>query len=217
MPSRSSRSIRSEASGLVVAIALVGTVCPPPSATAQVPAPGAWPGAVAQPAPGVQGSSATGSFANPFTNPNMNPYLNPYMTTLPMNRNDMFLYFMAAQQARGGLGSGANSGLRSATALPPALAQPPARADQQERMRQQSGRFESPRPRPNARVPARFDNNTFFNDGRGRLAARFPAYGSVAVNPETGSMISPGVTPAPNQRVPRYFNRYTRYNSNNSR
>lgn len=50
--------------------------------------------------------------ANPFANPAMNPYLNPYMTMQPITPQASLLYFMAAQRATGGIGSGRLSGSR---------------------------------------------------------------------------------------------------------
>lgn len=53
--------------------------------------------------------------ANPFANPAMNPYLNPYMTMQPITPQASLLYFMAAQRATGGIGSGQISGSRPST------------------------------------------------------------------------------------------------------
>ncbi|WP_422930339.1 hypothetical protein [Singulisphaera sp. PoT] len=64
------------------------------------------------------------TYANPYTNPYANPFLNPYMTQAPVNGNGA-LYFFAAQQANGGIGSGRLSGVRPA----PAPAEPAAPPD----------------------------------------------------------------------------------------
>jgi len=178
-----------------------------PSAHAQIPGlgVGTTTSAPAGTVPGASGSPAANPLANPFTNPYMNPYLNPYlMTTLPADRTDTLLYFMAAQQARGGIGSTTlPGGARQGQALPQA---PGARV---------AGRVAPSRPKPNSRVAGRFDDNPNFNDGRGRLASRFPAYGSVATDAETGGIVSPGLSPAPNHMSVRYFNRQPTYNGNN--
>jgi hypothetical protein len=46
----------------------------------------------------------------------MNPLLNPYMNQGPTGRTSALLYFMSAQQATGGLGSGLLSSSRPALA-----------------------------------------------------------------------------------------------------
>lgn len=69
----------------------------------------------------VGGTSATdgavprpsNSFVNPIANPYLNPYLNPYMTQTQMAPGTAALYFMAAQQANGGIGSGRLGGPKS--------------------------------------------------------------------------------------------------------
>lgn len=90
---------------------------------------GTAPGAVrAQAGRGVVGTGPSGStpgfFANPYANPYVNPYLNPYMIQANMRPGDAALYFTAAQQALGGIGSGQLSGVRpprgTATAPVPA-------------------------------------------------------------------------------------------------
>ncbi len=50
---------------------------------------------------------------NPFTNPYANPFLNPYAMQQPVDRESLLLYFLSAQKASGGLGSGQLSGLNS--------------------------------------------------------------------------------------------------------
>ena len=53
-----------------------------------------------------------GLSANPFANPYANPFLNPAMTQTQMAPGSAALYFFAAQQANGGIGSGQISGSR---------------------------------------------------------------------------------------------------------
>lgn len=60
------------------------------------------------------GSPYTSPYANPFANPTFNPYLNPYMTAVPVEPEAALLYFLAAQRASGGIGSGRPSGVRAA-------------------------------------------------------------------------------------------------------
>lgn len=165
-------------------------------------------------APGVSTPQPPGSFANPFANSLMNPYLNPYMTTQPMTRNDMLLFYMAGQQQRGGLGSTSAAGTRT-----PAESQPPPPA----------GRVAPTRPRPNTSVTVRSrassggpvagrfnDSSHYYDDGRGQLAERYPAYGAVMTDAQGARMV-PGLAPAPNEGVGRYFNRNPAYNRNNGR
>jgi|GEM_PF-5878822 len=73
--------------------------------------------AEAQTAPSTPSSNNMGMYANPYTNPYANPFLNPFMTQMPANGNAA-LYFFAAQQANGGIGSGRLSGVRPAPAAP---------------------------------------------------------------------------------------------------
>jgi hypothetical protein len=95
---------------------LAAAACAPGSARAQQPAGGA--GAALMPQYG-------GMYANPYANPYTNPFLNPYMTQGQIQGNAA-LYFFAAQQANGGIGSGQLSGTRPARrAAAPA---PPPRA-----------------------------------------------------------------------------------------
>ncbi|GIW87566.1 MAG: hypothetical protein KatS3mg108_1890 [Isosphaeraceae bacterium] len=51
-----------------------------------------------------------------YLNPAMNPYLNPYLTTTTMTPDAALLYLLAAQNARGGIGSGQLSGVRAVEA-----------------------------------------------------------------------------------------------------
>jgi hypothetical protein len=53
-------------------------------------------------------------YANPFMNPYANPFLNPMMTQTPVSPGNAALYFLAAQQMSGGIGSGRISGSRPA-------------------------------------------------------------------------------------------------------
>jgi hypothetical protein len=66
----------------------------------------------AQGIPSNAGMTPGSMLANPYANPYMNPFLNPYMTQGTMGRNSLLLYYMSAQQANGGLGSGRISGVR---------------------------------------------------------------------------------------------------------
>jgi hypothetical protein len=70
---------------------------------------------------GVASASSTGTTglnANPFMNPYMNPFMNPYMTQSQMPPGNAALYFIAAQQMNGGIGSGRLSGVRPGPAAP---------------------------------------------------------------------------------------------------
>ena len=62
------------------------------------------------------GAPAANPFTNPVTNPYLNPYLNPYVNPSVMGRDGALLYFLSAQQASGGIGSGMLSGLRAPAA-----------------------------------------------------------------------------------------------------
>ncbi len=63
--------------------------------------------------------TTAGAAANPFANPYLNPYMNPYMTSQSMTPQASLLYFMAAQRATGGIGSGKLSGSRPDSAPAP--------------------------------------------------------------------------------------------------
>jgi hypothetical protein len=64
---------------------------------------------------GARGSSAgtAAMYANPYTNPYTNPFMNPYMTQGQITQGNAALYFFAAQQASGGIGSGRIGGPNS--------------------------------------------------------------------------------------------------------
>jgi hypothetical protein len=77
--------------------------------------------AAAVPAP--SSAMTPGLYANPYTNPYVNPFLNPYMAPFTQaGPRDAALYFFAAQQAAGGIGSGQLSGVRPGPASARALA-----------------------------------------------------------------------------------------------
>ncbi len=60
---------------------------------------------------------ASGTTANPFATPYANPFMNPFAAALsqqPLDTGTMALYFMAARQAGGGVGTGIPSGTRQA-------------------------------------------------------------------------------------------------------
>lgn len=88
---------------------------------------GSLPGAAsAQVGRGPYGPAA-GFTGNPYANPYMNPFLNPaLMAQSSMGSRDAALYFFAAQQSLGGIGSGQLSGVRSARGPAPAVAPRPA-------------------------------------------------------------------------------------------
>src|SRR5260221_694055 len=70
---------------------------------------------------GASPTAATGAmsgnpFLNPYANPLINPALNQQQSMTPANAA---LYFFAAQQATGGIGSGRMSGARPGPGLPP--------------------------------------------------------------------------------------------------
>lgn len=69
-------------------------------------------------------SVASGMYSNPYANPYANPFLNPYMTQGQVNGNAA-LYFLAAQQANGGIGSGRISGVRPGPRVPVPAPAPP--------------------------------------------------------------------------------------------
>ncbi|HMB04676.1 MAG TPA: hypothetical protein VKP69_13160 [Isosphaeraceae bacterium] len=91
--------------GLVFAVA--GVAIAPRGALAQLGR-GAAPGGPAPPS-----AMSPGMYANPYTNPYANPFLNPYLAPFTQaGPRDAALYFIAAQQAAGGIGSGQLSGVR---------------------------------------------------------------------------------------------------------
>jgi hypothetical protein len=192
------------------------------------------------------GAGYTNPYANPYMNPAMNPYLNPYMTQVSTNQANALMYFMAAQQARGGIGSsyglgGSNEGQAppgaGAMAAPgmgapgvagPGLGAGSARGSasgSQGPWPQQSpggtrmpaGRVSPSKPKANYHMSARFNDNPAYNDRRGRLARSFPAYGSVTKDADTGASLTPGRTPAASTQPAGSFNRYPSYNANNGR
>lgn len=81
--------------------ATVGRSTPPAAALT-----GTGTGAGSSPGVLTPFGTGTGLYANPYTNPYMNPFLNPYATQTPTSAGNAALYFMAAQQRNGGLGSG---------------------------------------------------------------------------------------------------------------
>ena len=63
--------------------------------------------------------AATGLYGNPYSNPYLNPFLNPAMSQVTQaGPANAALYFMAAQQASGGIGSGQLSGVRPGPMTP---------------------------------------------------------------------------------------------------
>jgi hypothetical protein len=184
----------------------------------------------------TMGAGYSNPYANPYTNPMMNPFLNPYMTQLPTNQSSTLLYFMAAQQQRGGIGSSTGLGGSQEGALPGAAGAAPGMAgglgagagaingsrsaastQPSAASRVPAGRVSPVRPTPNYHVAGRFDDNPSYNDRRSRLAKQYPAYGKRAANAETGAPVTAGSTPAPNVGAARTFNRYPSYNTNNDR
>jgi hypothetical protein len=167
---------------------------------------------------GASGAQTGTTLANPMANPYVNPFMNPYMTMFPTDRNDTLMYFWSAQQARGGLGSSTlgnmgpggvpgtgMAGARGTAAGRTRAAQAPSRA-----------RIERAQSGSGGHVSGRFDEYPSFNN-RARLASKFPAYANMAVDAETGGMLVPGVTPAPNQEAPGHFNHFPSYNAYNGR
>lgn len=67
----------------------------------------------AQAGGGAAGRSSPGVNANPYANPYLNPFLNPYMAEAAQAQGNPALYFIAAQQATGGIGSGRLGGPNS--------------------------------------------------------------------------------------------------------
>jgi hypothetical protein len=58
-------------------------------------------------------AAGSGFSANPYMVPAMNPFLNPYAAAYaPATPQNAALYFFAAQQSMGGIGSGQLSGTR---------------------------------------------------------------------------------------------------------
>ena len=76
--------------------------------------------AQAMPAAGTSTTSAgamgwmSNPYMNPYANPYLNPMFNPYVAQAGMTPGNAGLYFYAAQQMSGGLGSGRLSGVRPA-------------------------------------------------------------------------------------------------------
>jgi hypothetical protein len=76
---------------------------------------------------GSGASNNTGFYSNPYAVPTMNPFLNPYAAMYaPASPQNAALYFFAAQQSMGGIGSGQMSGTRPG---PAAAAPPPIPSD----------------------------------------------------------------------------------------
>ncbi|MFO0953561.1 MAG: hypothetical protein U0835_20890 [Isosphaeraceae bacterium] len=46
------------------------------------------------------------SATSPYASPSMNPFLNPYLAQMQNSPESAAMYFLATQQARGGIGSG---------------------------------------------------------------------------------------------------------------
>ena len=90
----------------LAAWAIIGGLAFPRGAAAQVGGVGT----------GTTTSGPAAMLANPYANPYMNPYLNPYMTQFTTNRTDMALYFLSAQQSRGGLLSTGSATTKAAPA-----------------------------------------------------------------------------------------------------
>jgi hypothetical protein len=72
-------------------------------------------------------TGVTGLYANPYMNPYVNPFLNPLMTQQPVSPGNAALYFFAAQQMTGGIGSGRISGSRPSPGTVPGAAGTPGR------------------------------------------------------------------------------------------
>jgi hypothetical protein len=103
--------------GLLVASALLGVAGTGRSARAQFGFPGGvgTGGATAGMGTGTGTGTAGGAgmYANPYMAPAMNPFLNPYAALYaPANPQTAALYFFAASQSMGGIGSGQLSGTR---------------------------------------------------------------------------------------------------------
>jgi hypothetical protein len=120
------RRIRSSA--LSLCVVTFGFVLMPGRAMAQFglvggPPSGGATGASGAPVSPYGGTAWPGMAMNPFMNPYANPYLNPVatQTNTPMSAGTAALYFLAAQQANGGIGSGRLGG-------PQGLSQPGATA-----------------------------------------------------------------------------------------
>ena len=94
-----------------VAIAVVCGVSAAREADAQL-ARGAGAGRGTGAAPASPLGTAPGLYANPYSNPYANPFLNPYIAQYPSTASNAALFFLAAQQATGGIGSGQLSGVR---------------------------------------------------------------------------------------------------------
>lgn len=88
---------------------------------------GGYPGGFG-PGPGTQagGYRPQGASAIPaYGNPAVNPYLNPYAATqLQGTSPDVAMYYFAANQMNGGIGSGVISGTRPAPGMPAGSASP---------------------------------------------------------------------------------------------
>jgi hypothetical protein len=74
---------------------------------------------------GAAAVAGTGLYANPYTVPALNPFMNPYAALYaPANPQNAALYFFAAQQSMGGIGSGQLSGTRPRAQVAAASAVP---------------------------------------------------------------------------------------------
>jgi hypothetical protein len=75
-------------------------------------------------------ASPTGLIANPSAVPSMNPFLNPYASMYASSSpSNAALYFVAAQQGLGGIGSGQLSGTRPRPGAAAAVAPSPIPSD----------------------------------------------------------------------------------------
>jgi hypothetical protein len=96
--------------GLGLAAALMGMALPGRPALAQGVGMSGGLGAGGVAAGGAGGA---GYYGNPYMMPAMNPFLNPYASLYaPTTPQNAALYFFAAQQSMGGIGSGQLSGTR---------------------------------------------------------------------------------------------------------
>ncbi len=85
-------------------------------------------------AAGTQQNAGTmgmlGMAGNPYANPMLNPLTNPYMTQTGISSGNAALYFIAAQQMGGGIGSGKLGGPNASRGQTPASAAAASKANE---------------------------------------------------------------------------------------
>jgi hypothetical protein len=173
---------------------------------------GTYSGALVLGMPGFGSASPTIN-TNPYMNPYLNPFLNPYIIpqSSTMSGRNAALFFLAAQQARAGMGMSPNGlanhgspsgGLANRGQTNGAAARLPERS---------SGR---PVSAAASNGPSGwYNDNPTVDDRSGRLARYFAAYGPYG----GGGAGSPDRRLGQDQGLGKYFNRYPKRDPGNTR